>query len=120
MHAMKTGALIRCSCLAGALLAGAPQEDAERISRYGEAIGAAFQIVDDILDETGDEATLGKPVGSDSGQGKNTYPSLLGLERSRELAQQQVDAAVACLSGYEGENALFLRALAQYIADWAM
>ncbi|ABB38998.1 Polyprenyl synthetase [Oleidesulfovibrio alaskensis G20] len=120
MHAMKTGALIRCSCLAGALLAGAPHEDAERISHYGEAIGAAFQIVDDILDETGDEATLGKPVGSDSGQGKNTYPSLLGLERSRELAQQQVDAAVACLSGYEGENALFLRALAQYIADRAM
>ncbi len=117
MHAMKTGALIRASCLSGAILAGAEAEDISRLRGYGERIGAAFQIVDDILDEVGDEAQLGKPVGSDQAQGKTTYPSLLGLERSRELAQQHVDVAVAQIAPYTGEYAKFLRALAQYIVD---
>ncbi len=117
MHAMKTGALIRCSCVAGALLGGAPASAVEQVAGYGAAIGAAFQIVDDILDETGDEAQLGKPVGSDVEQGKVTYPSLLGIERSRALAQEQADIAVTCLADFEGEDADFLRALAQYIVD---
>lgn len=117
MHAMKTGALIRCSCVAGALLGGAGASAVERVAGYGAAIGAAFQIVDDILDETGDEAQLGKPVGSDIEQGKVTYPSLLGIERSRAMAQEQADIAVACLADFEGEDADFLRALAQYIVD---
>ncbi|MFV0421355.1 polyprenyl synthetase family protein [Oleidesulfovibrio sp.] len=117
MHAMKTGALIRCACLAGAQLAGASEEDQQLIARYGEGIGSAFQIVDDILDEIGDEATLGKPVGSDREQGKNTYPSMLGLNESKALAQQQVDAAIECLNSFDGENVLFLRTVAQYIVD---
>jgi len=117
MHAMKTGALIRCSCLSGAILAGASEEDNQRIRIYGEAIGAAFQIVDDILDEVGDEAHLGKPVGSDIEQGKTTYPSLMGIDRSRELAQQHVDRAIEQLRPYEGPDADFLRCLAQYIVD---
>ncbi len=117
MHAMKTGALIRCACLVGARLAGVSTEDAQRIARYGEGIGVAFQIVDDILDEIGDEATLGKPVGSDREQGKNTYPSLLGLEKSKELAQEQADIAVGALAPYAGDEAFFLRSLAQYIVD---
>lgn len=115
MHAMKTGALIRASCLCGAMLAGAGDKDLERVAEYGRALGAAFQIADDILDEVGDEAQLGKPVGSDQDQGKVTYPSLLGLDKSRELAQGEADKAAQSLEGYEGDEARFLTELAQYV-----
>lgn len=117
MHAMKTGALLRVACLSGAVLAGAGPDDCARIATYGEAVGAAFQIADDILDEVGDEAQLGKPVGSDAEQGKNTYPSLLGIDRSRELAQHEADRAIESLAPYTGDEAGFLRSLAHYIVD---
>ncbi len=117
MHAMKTGALLQGACVAGAELAGAGAGDIEKIARYGAAIGSAFQIVDDILDEIGDEGQLGKPVGSDAEQGKVTYPSLLGIEASRALAHEQVDVALDCLSSFQGAHALFLRNLAQYIVQ---
>ena len=74
----------------------------------------AFQIADDILDVVADTATLGKPAGSDAEQGKNTYPSLVGLEKSRELARAQADAARAALADFAGQEAEFLRALADY------
>ncbi|MBG3878599.1 polyprenyl synthetase family protein, partial [Desulfovibrio oxamicus] len=119
MHAMKTGALLRASCLSGALLAGADADAQARIADYGAHIGAAFQIVDDILDEVGDEAEIGKPVGSDAEQGKTTYPSLLGVERSRALARERADAAIERLSPYAGPDADFLRSLASYIVDRA-
>ncbi|MDR3043152.1 MAG: polyprenyl synthetase family protein [Desulfovibrio sp.] len=119
MHAMKTGALLRASCLSGALLAGADADAQARIADYGAHIGAAFQIVDDILDEVGDEAEIGKPVGSDAEQGKTTYPSLLGIERSRALARERADAAIERLSPYTGPDADFLRSLASYIVDRA-
>ncbi|WP_035064026.1 polyprenyl synthetase family protein [Nitratidesulfovibrio termitidis] len=119
MHAMKTGALLRASCLSGALLAGADADAQARIGDYGAHIGAAFQIVDDILDEVGDEAEIGKPVGSDAEQGKTTYPSLLGVERSRTLARERADAAIERLSPYTGPDADFLRSLASYIVDRA-
>uniref|UniRef100_B8DNM9 Polyprenyl synthetase n=1 Tax=Nitratidesulfovibrio vulgaris (strain DSM 19637 / Miyazaki F) TaxID=883 RepID=B8DNM9_NITV9 len=119
MHAMKTGALLRASCLSGALLAGADADALARIADYGAHIGAAFQIVDDILDEVGDEAEIGKPVGSDAEQGKTTYPSLLGVERSRALARERADAAIERLSPYTGPDADFLRSLASYIVDRA-
>lgn len=119
MHAMKTGALIRSSCVCGAVLAGAATEDVEKLRNYGADIGAAFQIVDDVLDIVGDEALLGKPVGSDIEEGKTTYPGLLGLDRSRALAQEHVDNAIAQLDGFSGAEADFLRALAQYIVDRA-
>ncbi len=115
MQALKTGALIRASCLCGAMLAGADPDGLRRCGEYGEAVGSAFQIVDDILDEIGDAATLGKPVGSDREQGKNTYPSLVGLDASRKLAEERVAAAVAALSPFSGEAADFLRDLARYI-----
>ncbi|MFI3272765.1 MAG: farnesyl diphosphate synthase [Pseudomonadota bacterium] len=117
MHAMKTGALLRASCVSGAELAGASAADVDCIARFGAAIGSAFQIVDDILDEIGDEAQLGKPVGSDIAQGKVTYPSLLGIDASRALAQEQVDIAMESLAAFKGSDALFLRSLAQYIVD---
>ena len=114
MHAMKTGALLRASCVCGALLAGAADDVCERIGRYGAALGVAFQIADDILDVVSDTATLGKPAGSDAEQGKNTYPALVGLDESRRLAREQADAACDALAGFSGPEAEFLRALAEY------
>ncbi len=117
MQAKKTGAHITAPCVCGAILAGAGDEDVDRARRYGRAIGAAFQIADDILDEVGDEEALGKPVGSDREQGKATYPALVGLDQSRAMAQAEVDAALACLEGRQDEAAGVLRELAQYIVD---
>ncbi|MFO7727392.1 MAG: polyprenyl synthetase family protein [Desulfonatronovibrio sp.] len=120
MHAMKTGALIRSSCVCGALLAasaGAGQKDVSNAADFGESIGLAFQIVDDILDITGDEKSLGKPVGSDQSSDKATYPRFLGLDRSRKLAQESVDRARHSLKDYSGPEKDFLSDLAQYIVD---
>ncbi|MFP4326253.1 MAG: polyprenyl synthetase family protein [Desulfonatronovibrio sp.] len=120
MHAMKTGALIRSSCVCGALLAGsagAGQKDMANAADFGESIGLAFQIVDDILDITGDEKSLGKPVGSDQSRDKATYPRFLGLDKSRKLAQESVDRARQSLRDYSGPEKEFLSDLAQYIVD---
>lgn len=117
MQALKTGAILRASCLCGALLAGAEGGDLESIGKYGAALGQAFQIADDILDLTGDEATLGKPVGSDERSGKNTYPSLLGLEESRRLALEKAAEARTALAGFSGGEAAFLLSLADYAAN---
>ena len=78
LHALKTGAMFRVACVSGGLLAGASESDIASLRAYGEALGVTFQIVDDILDETADTATLGKPAGSDAEMGKTTYPSLMG------------------------------------------
>lgn len=117
MQALKTGALITAACVCGAELAGASDELVARARSYGQSIGAAFQIVDDVLDVVGDEKTLGKPVGSDEEQGKTTYPSLIGVERSMDLARRHVAQAVESLAPFDGEEAVFLRDLAQYIVD---
>ncbi len=82
-------------------------------------MGAAFQIADDILDVVGDTATMGKPAGSDERQGKTTYPSLLGLEESRRLAEARAAAAEGSLALFQGPDAEFLRALARYIVERA-
>jgi geranylgeranyl diphosphate synthase type II len=115
MQAAKTGALIAASCVSGALLAGAGAGDCGRIDAYGRSLGLAFQIVDDILNETGDEAVLGKPVGSDAEKGKLTWPALLGLEKSRELAAAAGREAVKALEAFSGAEADFLRRLVEYV-----
>jgi geranylgeranyl diphosphate synthase type II len=112
MHARKTGALIKASCLCGGLLAGAGPERVAALARYGAAFGAAFQIVDDILDVLGTAEQLGKTPGKDAAQGKLAYPSLVGIERSRELALEQARLAQACLDAFSGPDAELLRALA--------
>ena len=117
MHAKKTGALIESSCVTGCILGGGREDLADRASAYGRSIGLAFQVMDDILDVVGDQTTLGKPVGSDEAQGKSTYPALLGIDRSRVLAQESVDSAVAALEGLVHPRADFLRAVARYIVD---
>ncbi len=120
MHAMKTGALIRASCTCGAILArsaGAGQGDLDNASSFGTSVGLAFQIVDDILDITGDQESLGKPVGSDESMDKATYPKFLGLEQSMIMAQSCADKAKESLTGYKGPEKDFLESLAQYIVD---
>ena len=112
----KTAALLIAACVMGARLAGATpaQEQAARI--FGENIGLSFQIVDDILDVTATAEALGKPVGSDSENEKNTYVSLLGLDEARVLAAQRTDAALAALDAF-GDDADSLRQLAQALLN---
>lgn len=117
MHAKKTGAIIRASCVCGAILAGADSLDVSRAARYGESVGLAFQVVDDILDVIGNETTLGKPVGSDEQKGKNTYPALVGLEKSYSVARESAALAVELLDEFKSDEAIFLGDLARYIVD---
>ena len=116
MYRLKTGALIEASVHAGALLAGAPDEAAARLVAYAARIGLAFQIVDDILDIQGDPAVTGKPTGSDRDSAKNTYPAIVGIERSNETARQQVNHALQDLAGFDNK-ADPLRAIAAYIIE---
>jgi geranylgeranyl pyrophosphate synthase len=88
MHARKTGALIRASVAAGAIMGGADDRLFAALDQYGTEIGLAFQIVDDILDEEGSAATLGKTAGKDKAAGKPTYPAFFGLDRSKALAAE--------------------------------
>lgn len=116
IHAHKTGALLTASVLAGATLSGAADAQIEALRAYGNHIGLAFQIADDILDVTGVEAVIGKPVGSDEERDKATYPKLYGLENSRRLAIAEVDAALAALANFDSQ-AEPLRAIARYIVE---
>lgn len=117
MHSMKTGALITAACLSGAILGGADQKTMENAMEFGKYLGMEFQITDDILDVVGDEEDLGKPVGSDAAQGKNTYPSLLGMQEARDMAVQCLGSAVVAIAKYEGPQADFLCSLAEYILE---
>jgi geranylgeranyl diphosphate synthase type II len=97
MHRMKTGALIRAACVSGARLAGASEGIIASVSRFGGALGVAFQIADDILDEVAETVLLGKPAGSDRRQGKTTYPLMFGVELSRHLLREEVTTAYAAI-----------------------
>ena len=114
IHRSKTAALIRASVVAGAITGGASAKDTERLRRFGENIGLAFQVVDDILDVEESSATLGKTAGKDQSQQKATYPALYGLEKSRETAQALVARAHAELEPF-GERAKRLHELADYL-----
>jgi geranylgeranyl pyrophosphate synthase len=98
MHARKTGALIRAAALAGAVMAGATAAQREAVSRYGEELGLAFQIVDDILDVEGASDRLGKTAGKDAAAHKPTYPALFGLAESHRLADAALDRALGALA----------------------
>ena len=115
IHRSKTAALIRAAVVAGALCGGAGEADVERLGRFGENIGWAFQVVDDILDVEETSAALGKTAGKDQAQNKATYPALFGLERSHEFAAQLASTALGALAPY-GERAANLRALGEFIA----
>lgn len=115
MQALKTGMLIQASCLCGAILAGANPKLINSITLYGAALGAEFQIVDDILDITSTTEELGKPAGSDQKQGKATYPSLIGLQKSKEIAHEKATLAKMAIADLKGENAEFLCRLPDFI-----
>lgn len=114
IHRSKTAALIRASVVAGALCAGATTEALARVRQYGENIGWAFQVVDDILDVEESSAALGKTAGKDATQKKATYPALYGLEKSRATAQQLAGRAIEALTPF-GERAAHLREIAQFL-----
>lgn len=114
IHLNKTAAMIVGCMRAGAIIGGASEEELEKVTKYGKNIGLSFQIVDDILDITGDEAKLGKPVGSDIENHKSTYPSLLGLEKSREIARQLIEEGKSSIDGLSSEID-FLNQLGDYI-----
>ena len=106
LQAYKTGALIEAACVMGVILSG-KMEYIPAAADYAQAMGRAFQIVDDILDVTGTFEELGKPIGSDSEQHKNTYVSLLGLQRSRQKAAQLTVTALGALKKFENNEFLF-------------
>jgi len=114
IHRSKTAALIRASITAGALCAGAGPEDVARLRRFGETIGWAFQVTDDILDVEESSAALGKTAGKDMAQQKATYPSVFGLERSHEIAKDLATKAIAELTPY-AERASRLREIAEFL-----
>jgi geranylgeranyl diphosphate synthase type II len=115
MHARKTGALIRASAAAGAVMAGATEGQLAAIERFASELGLAFQIVDDILDVEGASQQLGKTVGKDAAAGKPTYPALFGLEGSRQMADDCVARAIAALA--EAELGGQLPAIARWVTS---
>lgn len=115
IHLLKTGAIIRSACVTGAVMAGADEAAVNAVDEFAKNIGIAFQIRDDILDVTGTEEELGKPIGSDAECEKNTYVTLVGLDRSEELVKEYSEKAVAAL-GMFGEKADFLVRLTKYMS----
>ena len=116
IHRRKTGALISVSLKLGGLTAGASPEKLQSLTEYGKHLGLAFQIVDDLLDLEGSQAKMGKKIGKDAGQGKLTYPALIGAEQSQIRAAQMSQAAIAALEPF-GNKADPLKLLAKFVVD---
>ncbi len=114
IHRAKTGALLQASVRMGAIYAGASQRELADLSLYGEHVGLAFQIIDDVLDVEQSSDTLGKTAGKDQAQQKVTFPAVYGLERSREMAEAERKAAHAALDSF-GSRAHRLREIADFI-----
>jgi geranylgeranyl diphosphate synthase type II len=114
IHKNKTAALIRACVRIGAMLANAPKDSIVKLSAYGDSVGLAFQVIDDILDEEGTTEQIGKDAGSDREKGKVTFPSVVGMEESKKYAKELIDKANSCLDSF-GEKARMLRELAEFI-----
>ena len=119
IHVHKTGKLIRGAVRIGAILAGAGQKELDGITQYGEKVGHAFQIIDDILDIVGDTELLGKPVGSDSKNKKATYPAIIGLDKSREIALRLIDEACNIIKSSVSPSDTFVQ-IARFIGGRQM
>lgn len=117
MHRLKTGALLQGSVMMGAACGRASTQAESALSRYGAALGLAFQVVDDILDVTADSATLGKTAGKDAQQDKPTYVSVMGLERSRAHARDLLAQALEALDATGLQDTRALRALATMVVE---
>ena len=116
IHLRKTSALIRAACLMGVAAAGGTTEQADAAQRYADALGLAFQIRDDMLDVISTESELGKPIGSDAREGKNTFMALYGLERCGVYVHELSEQAAAAVDGAFADSA-FLQQLARSLAD---
>ena len=116
LQAMKTGALIRFACEAGAIIAGASPEDRMRMRRYGELVGRAFQLADDLLDLTSDAATLGKAAGKDAARGKGTLVALKGQAWAEAELDRLVKEATDLIAVY-GDRAATLIDTARFVAN---
>ncbi|MCL6553716.1 MAG: polyprenyl synthetase family protein [Firmicutes bacterium] len=116
IHRWKTAALIRACVRAGGLLAAASARQLEDLTAYGEHLGLAFQVVDDILDEAGEASRLGKDTRTDAARAKLTFPAAFGVERSRAIAREETARAVAALAGW-GPAARLLTDLAQVLLE---
>ena len=114
IHIHKTATLIRASVMMGPILYGSSEDILHALSDYGNNIGLAFQVIDDILDIEGDAEELGKPTGSDERAHKMTYPSLYGIEKSRDIAKELISSAVSALSSFS-YRADPLRKIANYL-----
>ena len=114
MHALKTGALIQASIITGAILGDGSFEQIEKLKIYANNIGLAFQVTDDILDVEGDSAVMGKDVGTDQAREKSTYPSIMGIEKSKGFAKKLVNNALQALDNFDNKSDP-LRAIAHYI-----
>lgn len=106
LQSLKTGELIRCAALLGCLSGNAPETLNRAAERYADGIGRAFQVIDDILDVTGDEKTFGKPTGSDAASGKNTFATLMTIDEAREYAASVTSDAVSAIKGFDGSEQL--------------
>src|SRR3990172_8979198 len=116
LHTRKTGALILASVKGGAKIGEGTHEEIEALTRYGECLGLAFQIADDILDIEGNIEETGKDVGSDLEKGKATYPSIIGMAASKERASELIQMAIDSLKGFD-EKAEPLREIAKYVVE---
>lgn len=116
IHRRKTGRLLSSALTLGGRAAGAPTAWLECLKLYGDRLGLAFQITDDLLDIQGDQQKLGKSVGKDSEQGKMTYPALMGIEKSRQTAKELITEAIAAVEPL-GKSAHALRALARFVLE---
>lgn len=116
IHRRKTGALLVAAVVIGGMLGGGSKEQVEALADYGRNIGLAFQIADDILDLKGDAEKLGKPIGSDLKTEKATYPSVIGIEKSIELAQKAMNDAISALSIFD-DKADPLREIARFVVE---
>jgi len=116
IHLLKTGALIEAAVYSGALLGGGNGREIEQLASYARCVGLAFQVTDDILNVVGDSERMGKAIGTDDDRDKNTYPSVMGLDRSKVFARDLVNDALKALHGFDSRSDP-LRAIASYIIE---
>jgi geranylgeranyl diphosphate synthase type II len=116
MYSKKTGALLKAAAHMGCLLAGAREDDIAAALEFAGYMGMAYQIVDDILDVTGEETLLGKPIGSDEGNAKSTYVSLVGLETAKSAVRTLNESAKKALGRLPGDTR-FLMGFADMLTD---
>lgn len=117
IHRHKTGRLITASVVSGGITGGGSSEDVESLRKYGDHIGLAFQIVDDVLDVVGDQEKLGKNVGSDLEKGKVTFVTFFGIEGSMKRAREEIDKAIEALRIFPEEKREPLEAIARFIVE---